>query len=99
MVLLIDCLNYFQINSLKQPFGWLELFTPPLLNKNGTKLALILSQNQTDNAGSYRHITLFSRKEDAKLEPLTSGKFVVSEILKWDDDKGIMYVTKAILFS
>lgn len=53
-------------------------------------MILILSQNQTNNTGGYRHVTLFARQEDAVAQPLTSGQFVVNDILGWDEAKDSM---------
>ncbi|KRT81810.1 hypothetical protein AMK59_5064, partial [Oryctes borbonicus] len=78
--------NYQIIKHLKQEGGWLDLFTPPTFSNDGSQLLLILSQSQGTEAGSYRHIVRFNRVQDSPVIPLTSGKFVVTEILGWKDN-------------
>lgn len=66
------------------------MFTPPLFNKDGSKMLLILSHDQGSNAGGYRHVTMIERRANARLIPLTKGKFVVTEIVSWDETKDLM---------
>lgn len=61
-----------------------------MFDKDGKSFLIILSQNQTDKAGSYRHIVLFEREKNAKGIAITSGKFVVSDILNWDNKNDAM---------
>ncbi|XP_044742595.1 venom dipeptidyl peptidase 4 isoform X2 [Chrysoperla carnea] len=79
------------VQSLKNKNGWLDLFTPPIISTDGSKFLLILSQDQGNNTGGFSHITLFDRKQNAKQQVLTQGKFVVTEILKWDEKEEIIY--------
>lgn len=79
------------IKSLQSTAGWLELFTPPKFSSDGSKLILILSQDQGGDSGSYRHIVLFNREEDAQEQPLTEGTFVVTEILAWNQEDNLIY--------
>lgn len=79
------------IRKIKEPKGWLELFTPPKYSKDGSKMIIILSQDQGNNTGGYRHIALLSRQRDSVVQPLTSGTFVVTEILAWDEEKDLVY--------
>lgn len=65
------------------------MFTPPLFNRDGTKMLLILSHEQ-GNAGGYRHVTMIERKPNSRLMPLSKGKFVVTEILSWDENKDLV---------
>lgn len=62
--------------------GWLDLFKAPLVNNDGSQLALILSQPQGPN-GDFRHLTIVSAI-DGKEIPLTSGQYVVQNIYHWD---------------
>lgn len=78
---------------MKQRGGWLELFTAPIFSEDGSELILILSQDQGDDAGSYRHIALLKREQDSEIKPLTKGKFVVTEILGWDKKNKLVYVS------
>lgn len=70
--------------------GWLELLTPPIFSKDGEKLLLIMSHSQGSSAESYRHVTVFAKQANAIAQPLTSGKFVVTEILGWDERKELV---------
>lgn len=78
------------MKGLSEPNGWLELFTPPKFSKDGSKFLLILPQNQGNSAGSYRHLTITNREEDGTTRALTSGKFVVTEILAWKEDSNLV---------
>ncbi|XP_017784773.1 PREDICTED: venom dipeptidyl peptidase 4 [Nicrophorus vespilloides] len=79
------------VKQIKEPRGWLELFTAPKFSKDGGRMILILSQTQSDAAGSFRHITMLPRNVDAQPEAITKGNFVVTEILSWDEDNEIIY--------
>lgn len=70
--------------------GWLELFSPPIFSSDGSKFVLILSQDQGGADGSYRHIVLFNREENAQGQALTKGTFVVTEILSWNEEDNLM---------
>lgn len=78
--------TYQLISHIKQENGWLEMFTPPVFSKDGSQLLLILSHDQGGDAGSYRHITRYNVAANSAGVALTSGKFVVTEILGWNDD-------------
>lgn len=75
-----ECHIFKSINSTA---GWVDLFKPLLFNPDGSQMAIITSQQQGTDGG-YRHLTLVSTK-DGMETPLTSGRFVVSSIEKWDD--------------
>ncbi|GJQ80872.1 hypothetical protein Trydic_g14131 [Trypoxylus dichotomus] len=77
--------NYQIIKHLRQEGGWLDPFSSPIFSNDGTQLLLILSQSQGNEAGSYRHIARLNRVQDSPVIALTSGKFVVTEILGWKD--------------
>ncbi|CAH0557866.1 unnamed protein product [Brassicogethes aeneus] len=76
--------------KLKQNGGWLELFTAPVFSEDGSKLAIILSQDQGRKLGSYRHLTLIATDESQD-EPLTKGAYVVTELLGWDHKNDLIY--------
>lgn len=78
--------------SIKSTTGWVELTTPPIPNKDGTKVALIMSQSQ-DGGDSFKHLTLMSTTTTDSFEALTKGKFVVTEILKWDKINDMIFYT------
>lgn len=73
------------MKNLAEPAGWLELFTPMKFNQNGSQYIIILSHDQGGDAGAFRHVMMFNTTENAKGVPLTTGKFVVTEILGWDE--------------
>ncbi|KAK4880204.1 hypothetical protein RN001_008350 [Aquatica leii] len=79
------------INTIKQPNGWVELFTPPKFSKDGSKFVIIESQDQGNGEGFYRHLTLYDRVANSRGKPLTSGLFVVTEILEWDNTNNLIY--------
>lgn len=63
--------------------GWVDLFKPLIFNSDGSQMAIITSQQQGQDGG-YRHLTLVSTKTGIET-PLTSGRFVVQSIEKWDE--------------
>ncbi|KAI7815507.1 DPP4, partial [Rhyzopertha dominica] len=79
------------VASLSSTNGWLELFTAPLFSSDGSKFAIILSQDQGNGAGSYRHLTLVDTEENGAVTALTNGKFVVTEIVSWDNTQNVIY--------
>lgn len=79
------------LSHFEEPKGWLELFVPLKFNKKGTEFIIIISQDQGGNAGGYRHIALFNLTKNAVAKPLTKGKFVVTEILDWNEVDNIIY--------
>ncbi|XP_058799148.1 venom dipeptidyl peptidase 4-like isoform X2 [Phymastichus coffea] len=82
----------------KERNGWVEQFVPPLFSKDGTGFLLILPQKQ-GNRGDWRHAVLVTNAttDSPKLTALTSGLFVVTEIVVWDEDNHYVYylATKA----
>ncbi|XP_045470312.1 venom dipeptidyl peptidase 4-like isoform X2 [Harmonia axyridis] len=83
----------FILKNLAEPAGWLELFTPMKFNQNGSQYIIILSHDQGGDAGAFRHVMMFNTTENAKGVPLTTGKFVVTEILGWDETDDLVYYT------
>ncbi|XP_049787513.1 venom dipeptidyl peptidase 4-like isoform X1 [Schistocerca cancellata] len=77
-----SCKNILEI---KEPKGWIDLFVPPKFSDNGDKMIIILPQEEDEKNGAFRHITLVDRNfVPPKMTALTTGKFVVTEILAWD---------------
>lgn len=83
-------LSLFQLASIKSSTGWVELMTPPLPNADGSKVAIIASQPQ-DGGDSFKHLTLLTTTASDSFEALTKGKFVVTEILKWDKANDLIF--------
>lgn len=72
--------------TFRQPGGWLDFTQIPLIGPEN-RLAIIYPVKQSD--GDYfRHIVIVEL--DGKLIPLTSGKFEVIELLKWDKSSNYM---------
>uniref|UniRef100_A0AAG5DHZ4 Venom dipeptidyl peptidase 4 n=1 Tax=Anopheles atroparvus TaxID=41427 RepID=A0AAG5DHZ4_ANOAO len=80
------------VHEIKQSGGWLDLFSAPVFNGAGTHFLVIASQNQ-GSAGGYKHITMISTTEPRSAVALTSGKFVVQDILKWDAATNLVFYT------
>lgn len=87
----VEPFNTEIVKNLQEPNGWLELFTAPKFSKDGSKMIMILSQDQGSNLGGYRHVVLIERKQKAEIESLTKGSFVVTEILAWDEKNDLVY--------
>ncbi|CAB0042041.1 unnamed protein product [Trichogramma brassicae] len=77
---------------VQQKHGWVEQFIPPLFSKDGKSFLLILPQKQNDN-DYWRHVTLVSEATSPapKTTALTSGLFVVLEIVSWDEANNQVY--------
>lgn len=80
----------FQVAHIISNPGWLELFTPPIFSKNGSQFVLILSQDQGEDAGGFRHVVLYNNEENSEAQALTKGTFVVTEIVGWNHEDNIM---------
>jgi dipeptidyl-peptidase-4 len=78
--------------AYKERNGWVEQFVPPIHSKDGTSFLLILPQKQP-NHGDWRHAVLVANAttDTPKISALTSGLFVVTEILAWDEDNHYVY--------
>ncbi|XP_008202160.1 venom dipeptidyl peptidase 4 isoform X1 [Nasonia vitripennis] len=78
--------------AYKERNGWVEQFVPPLYSKDGTAFVLILPQKQ-GNRGDWRHAVLVTEATTKHpiVTALTSGLFVVTEIVAWDEDNHYVY--------
>jgi dipeptidyl-peptidase-4 len=76
-----------QLLPLREPSGWLDLFTAPLFSPDGTKMVLILPHDQGPSNGAYRHVSVV---QQGRSVALTSGKFTVTEIVSWDRARNLM---------
>lgn len=81
-----ECQVFKSINSTT---GWVDLFKPLLFSSDGSQMAIITSQQQGTDGG-YRHLTLVSTKTGLET-PLTSGRFVVQSIEKWDEQSNQIF--------
>jgi dipeptidyl-peptidase-4 len=76
--------------SSEEKSGWVTV-TEPLFTKDGSKMAVIHPQRQDGEAGDYRHLTLVDlASPTSRPIALTKGKFVVTEILSWDEENHFM---------
>lgn len=76
--------------DLSSATGWIEYFITPTFNKNGTQFLYIAPQLQNESHDSYQHLTLVS-VDSGKQTPITSGEFVVLEILHWNEDTNTVF--------
>lgn len=72
--------------------GWVEQFEAPRFNEDGTSFLLILPQKQK-NGSNWRHIVLVTNATSGNptTTALTSGYFVVTEIISWDQEDSYLY--------
>eukprot|EP00096_Caligus_rogercresseyi_P014799 TRINITY_DN728_c0_g1_i2.p1 TRINITY_DN728_c0_g1~~TRINITY_DN728_c0_g1_i2.p1 ORF type:complete len:505 (-),score=108.80 TRINITY_DN728_c0_g1_i2:135-1649(-) len=63
---------------MEEPRGWMELEEPPVFTAGGRVFALALSSD------GFTHVNIINRDTNQRI-PLTSGKFVVTEISHWDE--------------
>lgn len=78
--------------SYRERNGWVEQFEAPMFSKDGTSFLLILPQKQKDR-GNWRHIVLVTNATggNSTTTALTSGHFVVTEIVSWDQEDSYLY--------
>jgi dipeptidyl-peptidase 4 len=65
--------------------GWIEFFTAPFYNKDGTEIIFI---NSVDG---YRHVVSVKTSGAQPRDPRTSGKYVVNEILGVDKENNLIF--------
>ncbi|CAI6356937.1 unnamed protein product [Macrosiphum euphorbiae] len=73
--------------TFSQPGGWLDFTQIPLVGE-GHRLAIIYPVRQS-NGDDFKHLVVV--EPDGKLTPVTSGKFEVLELLKWDVQSNYIY--------
>ncbi|TMW53741.1 hypothetical protein DOY81_001146 [Sarcophaga bullata] len=79
--------------SLESKTGWVDFFAAPFKNRDGTRIALVLPQAQSDG-DEYRHLCIISTSSSSnKPEAITRGKYVVTAILHWDTKNDILFYT------
>ena len=66
--------------------GWVEFFTAPFFNKDGSNMIYIGSVN------GYRHVVSLNLTSFV-VSPRTSGNFVVTEILSFNKEKNVVIFT------
>ncbi|CAK9800503.1 Venom dipeptidyl peptidase 4 [Anthophora quadrimaculata] len=72
--------------------GWVEQFEPPMFSDDGNSFLTILPQRQHD-ASHWRHAVAITNVSSGrpKSTALTSGRFVVTEIVSWDQENSYLY--------
>ncbi|XP_036148733.1 venom dipeptidyl peptidase 4 isoform X5 [Monomorium pharaonis] len=72
--------------------GWVEQFEAPMFSEDGTSFLLILPQKQ-DNGSDWRHVMLVTNATSGRpiITALTSGYYVVTEIVSWDREDSYLY--------
>ncbi|KAL7019319.1 hypothetical protein ACKWTF_011082 [Chironomus riparius] len=78
--------NCVDILTLDTTEGWIEFFTAPLFNGDGTEMIFIGS---TDG---YRHIKVLNLN-NGTVSNRTSGKYIITEILKFNKDNNVIIYT------
>lgn len=76
--------------------GWVDLFSEPLVNKDGSKIAIIAPQKQSENLGDYRHLTILTtnvKRQRSVGHAVTKGTFVVQSLLYWDHKNDLIFFT------
>lgn len=71
--------------------GWVEQFEPPMFSDDGDTFLTILPKRQRD--GTYwRHAVAITNVSSGspRKTALTSGRFVVTEIVSWDQKKSYL---------
>lgn len=82
--------SLFKVLDLSSATGWIDFFKAPTFNKNGTQFLYIAPQLQKEVNDSYQHLTLVS-VDSGKQTPITSGEFVVLEVLHWNEDTNTVF--------
>jgi len=86
-----DTENIISVKEIREDSGWVELFTAPTFSKDGSKFIALLSQDQGNGKGAFKHITLLNVEADSKEVALTHGDYDVQEILAWDEKNELIY--------
>lgn len=73
-----------ELMNAQSKTGWIDFFTAPRFNANGTKFVYVRPQEQAASNDSYQHLTLVDMKT-GKQTALTSGEFAVYNSLYWDE--------------
>nr|CAD7395001.1 unnamed protein product [Timema cristinae] len=73
--------------------GWVEVYQPPLFSSDGSSYLVRLPVLDGNN-GFYKHV-VHVNVATKQVTPLTHGKFEVTEILKWDEERNLVYFLAA----
>lgn len=76
--------------------GWVDFFSEPLVNSDGTQIAIIAPQKQSEQLGDYRHLTVLTTtrgKKRSEGKAVTKGTFVVQSLLYWNHQNNLIFFT------
>lgn len=81
----------FQALSYAEEHGWVEQFEPPVFSNDGNSFLTILPQKQEDNS-HWKHVVAITNVSLGRgnVVALTSGHFVVTEIVAWDQENSYL---------
>ncbi len=81
------------VYETSEPNGWLDLFQPPVFRSDGNEMIEIQSQLDLSSGLHYRHIMHLDVSVGAggAKNFLTSGQYVVTRILGWDESAGRIF--------
>ncbi|KAL1124200.1 hypothetical protein AAG570_001970, partial [Ranatra chinensis] len=88
----VEDTNCRLVLSPEEKSGWV-VFEEPLFSADGSQMVVIQPHDQGGNAGAYQHVTLVDLTGSTALKPvpLTEGKFVVTELIAWDQETSHIY--------
>jgi dipeptidyl-peptidase-4 len=75
------------LHTREQPGGWIEIAPPPVYGEGGL---LVLLPSRQPSGLTFPHVALLAGGAEPVF--LTTGEFVVTEILAWDEDRAIVYL-------
>ncbi|KYN15672.1 Dipeptidyl aminopeptidase-like protein 6 [Trachymyrmex cornetzi] len=83
--------NCTTVLSYSERNGWVEQFEAPRFSEDGMSFLLILPQIQK-NGSNWRHVVLVTNATSGRsvTTALTSGYFVVTEIVSWDRENSYL---------
>lgn len=77
---------FLQALDYLEEHGWVEQFAAPHFSKDGKTFILTLPQKQQADNDYWSHLVMVTNTATGAIRPLTSGPFVVTEIVAWDQD-------------
>ncbi|KAK0074148.1 hypothetical protein PV325_008706 [Microctonus aethiopoides] len=87
----VESLKYNTALAYAEKHGWVEQFSPPHFSRTGMEFLLILPQKQLDN-DTWPHLVMVTNATSStpRIRALTSGTFVVTEIVGWDENNSLV---------
>ncbi|XP_063983371.1 venom dipeptidyl peptidase 4 isoform X3 [Diachasmimorpha longicaudata] len=82
---------YKMVLMYREDNGWIEQYAAPHFSRDGKTFILILPQKQQLDNDYWSHLVMVTNRENRTTRPLTSGTFVVTEIVAWDQDNYLVY--------